>query len=64
MLVIYLKKLTIIQKLMKLNRRLLIIIMIYLLLLKKRANVVNKSDIANFLNKTDFDNKLKSFTSN
>ena len=30
----------------------------------KRANLANKSDIANFVNKTDFDNKLKDFTRN
>ena len=30
----------------------------------KRANLSSISDIANFLNKTDFDNKLKDVTSN
>ena len=30
----------------------------------KRANLASKRDIANFLNKTDFDNKLKDVTSN
>ena len=29
----------------------------------KRANLASKSDIANFVNKTDFDNKLKDVTS-
>ena len=62
---------------MKLQRTLLIIIVINILLLHnskslikrlkerlKRANLANKSDIANFVNKTDFDNKLKDFTRN
>ena len=30
----------------------------------KRANLASKSDIVNFVNKTDFDNKLKDVTSN
>ena len=30
----------------------------------KRANLVSKSNIANFVNDTDFDNKLKGVTSN
>ena len=30
----------------------------------KRANLASKSDITNFVNKTDFDNKLKDVTSN
>ena len=30
----------------------------------KRANLASKSDIANFVNKTDFNNKLKDVTSN
>ena len=30
----------------------------------KRANLASKSDIANFVNKTDFGNKLKDITSN
>ena len=30
----------------------------------KRANLARKSDFANFVNKTDFDNKLKDATSN
>ena len=30
----------------------------------KQANLASKSDIANFVKKTDFDNKLKNFTSN
>ena len=30
----------------------------------KRANLENKSDIANFVEKTDFDNKPKGVTSN
>ena len=73
MLVIQSKKLTITQKLMKLKRKLLIIIMINILLLQnlmsllqklKQANIASKSDIANFINKTDFDNKLRNFTSN
>ena len=64
---------TITQKLMKLKRKLLIIIMINILLLQnfisllqklKQANLASKSDIANFINKTDFDNKLRDFTSN
>ena len=29
----------------------------------KRANVASKSDTANFVNKTDFDNNLKYFVS-
>ena len=58
---------------MKLKRKLLIIIMINILLLQnfisllqklKQANLASKSDIANFINKTDFDNKLRDFTSN
>ena len=58
---------------MKLKRKLLIIIMINILLLQnlmsllqklKQANIASKSDIANFINKTDFDNKLRNFTSN
>ena len=58
---------------MKLKRKLLIIIMINILLLQnfisllqklKQANLASKSDIANFINKTDFDNELRDFTSN
>ena len=58
---------------MKLKRKLLIIIMINILLLQnfisllqklKQVNLASKSDIANFINKTDFDNKLRDFTSN
>ena len=30
----------------------------------KQANLTSQSDIANFVNKTDFDNKLKDITSN
>ena len=30
----------------------------------KRANLASKSDIANFVKMTDFDNKLKDVTSN
>ena len=30
----------------------------------KRVNLARKSDIANFVNKSDFDNKLKDATSN
>ena len=30
----------------------------------KRANLATKSDIPNFVNKSDFDNKLKDVTSN
>ena len=30
----------------------------------KRANLLSKSNIANFVNDTDFDNKLKGVTSN
>ena len=30
----------------------------------KRENLASKSDIANFIKKTDFDNKLKDVTSN
>ena len=30
----------------------------------KRANLASKSDIATFVNKTDFNNKLKDVTSN
>ena len=30
----------------------------------KRSNLASKGDIANFANKTDFDNKLKDATSN
>ena len=30
----------------------------------KQANLVSKNDIANFVKKTDFDNKLKDVTSN
>ena len=30
----------------------------------KRANVTSESDIANFVKKTDFDNKLEDVTSN
>ena len=58
---------------MKLKRKLLIIIMINILLLQnfisllqklKQANLASKSDIANLINRTDFDNKLRDFTSN
>ena len=62
-------KLTITQKLVILKRKLLIIIIINILLLQftaeisalrlKRANLASKSDKANFVNKTDFDKKLK-----
>ena len=47
---------------MKLKRKLLLImIMINILLLKNlaQANLASKNDIANFVKKTDFDNKLK-----
>ena len=30
----------------------------------KRANLASQSDTANFVNKTDFDNKIKDVTSN
>ena len=33
-------------------------------LILKRENLASKSDIANFIKKTDFDNKLKDVTSN
>ena len=62
---------------MKLKRKLLIIIMINILLLQnlislrqnfdlklKRANLARKSDLANFVKKTNFDNKLKDVTLN
>ena len=72
------KKLTITQNLMKLKRKLQIIIMINILLLPefnkftaeifalrlKRESLARKRDIANFINKTDFDDKLKDVTSN
>ena len=51
---------------MKLKKKLLIIVMINILLLqiKKKANLASKSDIANLVNKTDLNNKLKDVTSN
>ena len=60
---------------MKLKRKLLIIIMINILQLQNLislqhkffildvTNVASKGDIANFVNKTDLDNKLKDVTS-
>ena len=30
----------------------------------KRGNLANKSDIASFVNKTDFDNQVKNVTAN
>ena len=71
MLVIQLKKLTITQKLEKIKKKkLLIMFMINIILLQNliresfaaglaQANLVSNSDIANFVNKTDFDDKLK-----
>ena len=47
---------------MKLKRKLLLImIMINILLIKNlaQANLASKNDIANFVKKTDFDDKLK-----
>ena len=72
MLLVHLKRLTITQRLKKIKTKLLIIIMINSLLLPnliilqksffdltlKRANLTCQSGIANFVNKTDFDNKL------
>ena len=65
-------KQTITQKLLKLKRKLLIKVMINISLLQnlislwqnfwfkiKRRNLTSKSDIANFVNKADFDNELK-----
>ena len=55
---------------MKLERKWLTIITINILLLEnfaarlKQANLESKSEIANFVNKTDFNNKLKDVTSN
>ena len=57
---------------MKLKRKLLIMIIVISIEFNKfsaenfaarlkQANVASKSDIANFVNKTDFDNKLLSF---
>ena len=75
-LVIYSRKLALTQKLMKLKRKLLIIIKYItapefnkltpknLTARLKRANLASKNDIANYVNKTDFDNKLKDVTSN
>ena len=71
-LLVHLKRLTITQRLIKIKTKLLIIIMINSLLLPnliilqksffdltlKRANLTCQSGIANFVNKTDFDNKL------
>ena len=37
---------------------------ILLLQIKKKANLASKSDIANLVNKTDLNNKLKDVTSN
>ena len=51
------------QKLMKLKRKLLIIIMIFAARLKQ-VNLANKRDSVNFVNKTDFDDKVKNVTSN
>ena len=62
-LVIQSKKLTTMQKLMKLKRKLLIIIMIFAARLKQ-VNLANKRDSVNFVNKTDFDDKVKNVTSN
>ena len=66
------KKLTITQKLMNIKRKLLIIIIITTpefnkLTAKafagrlKQPNLASKCDITNFVNKTDFDNKLSDF---
>ena len=67
------KKVTTTQKVMELKGKLLImVIVISILLLRnvtaenfavrlKPAKLASKSDIANFVNKTDFDNKLLSF---
>ena len=63
MLVIKSKKLTTIQKLMKLKRKLLIIIMIFAARLKQ-VNLASKRDNVNFVNKRDFDDKVKNVTSN
>ena len=66
------------QKLMKLKRKLLIIIMINIFPLKnlitwhqkifaarlKQANLESKIDIANFVNKSDFHNRVKNTISN
>ena len=62
-LVIKSKKLTTIQKLMKLKRKLLIIIMIFAARLKQ-VNLASKRDNVNFVNKRDFDDKVKNVTSN
>ena len=65
MLVIFSKKLTITQKLVKLKIKLLIIVMINILTAENfaailaQANLASKSDIANFIKKTKFDDKLK-----
>ena len=48
---------------MKLKRKLLIIIMIFAARLKQ-VNLANKRDSVNFVNKTDFDDKVKNVTSN
>ena len=65
------RKLTITQKLMKLKTKLQIIIMINILLLQnlikkrlKQANLTSKSEIAKFVNKTDFYDQVKNVTSN
>ena len=65
------RKLTITQKLMKLKTKLQIIIMINILLLQnlikkrlKQANLASKSEIAKFVNKTDFYDQVKNVTSN
>ena len=62
-LVIKSKKLTTIQKLMKLKRKLLIIIMIFAARLKQ-VNLASKRDSVNFVNKRDFHDKVKNVTSN
>ena len=56
---------------MKLKTKLQIIIMINILLLQnlikkrlKQANLASKSEIAKFVNKTDFHNQVKNVTSN
>ena len=71
-----LKKLSIIQKLKKLKRKLLLIrIMINIILLKKltlenftarltQTNLSRKNDIAAVTKKTDFDDKLKNLSKN
>ena len=77
MLVILSKKLTITQKLVKLKIKLLIILIVTnifqlknLISLRsenftaRQANLARKGDVANFVKKLDFNNKLKDVTSN